>query len=770
MKLTKSVCSLLLVLSLVFGLCLPLQGEEGSFGAAETFQSGEYILAVAGITPTGMEQGVYCITQDEAVNPGLLFSRFYEDNPGDAPYWKVTKVSDGQCTIQNPAKGQNGYLNISANTLQYGKKQNLNYEWVSGRCKFYATVGGTNYYIRFTNSTNNESRFHAGTGDGSNLFYLYGMVTPEPEPDLPTSPDADLPLPKEDPLLSIACISDPHADYGLQTKDPYIRKSALTTLRTISLEEDADLLLVGGDITSDNAKQSERGGWTYSTYQNVVNAYRKAANEATSSGRSLWACGNHDHEAGEDDGYDSYAGFQDIMQESCGTPLSVYRQKDDFTVKDQRYPDHILGLHYNIEGFDFLVLNPPYSQALNYSTGALQWLNKRLNAIGRTKTVFIVSHYPLTDSRGISTPTYGLTGASYLSLTGILKKYPNAIYLYGHNHGGAESVYISDDTFERITSYTADGRVVNNRNAIPTSFITSFMGSVSYYSYSLDPNALTESDPAIVQGLMIYVYKDRIVFQMKNYGTHKDHADRVLKSWTVMRDIEGALNGTLKDSMENVPQLPAAMTEILVTDGVNGAVVYDPLQSIRTVGLATTGVTVKSYGHTALVGDCLTESMKLSLKKLTRGDSYDALSAAVKKAVKEFAAYEMTVKDGKETLSVEGPVQVTLAVPEIFNDRAEEIIFAAYYEENSTLHMTDAFLSEDGKTVTFRLPNLTPFAVSARATVAQDVIDGDLPSGIIVSDVILAGIGGLMLIAGILCLTLVLYRMWKKDRATPYKE
>lgn len=356
-----------------------------------------------------------------------------------------------------------------------------------------------------------------------------------------TSDSADLALPDKRPLLTLACISDLHTDYGLQSQAPYIRNSVAETLRRIGEEEKADLLLVGGDNTSDNAKLAVNGGWSKETYQKVLDTYESLVEEAVPSGRSLWACGNHDNEAGKYDNYDAYAGYEAITDKHCSEPISVFRQKDDRTLAEQWFPEHILGAHYNESGFDFIILNPPYGKMLTYTNQTLSWLRKRLAAIGPSKTVFLVTHYPLSDMRGMSTPGYGLQKDAYKGLMNVLKKYPNVIYLYGHNHGGAESVYISQDTFERITSYTADGTPVHDRNAVPTSFISSFMGSMSYYNYSLEPYALTEEDPFIVQALMIYVYDDRIVFQMKNYGTDEGHATRVLEPWTVMRDVGGSL-------------------------------------------------------------------------------------------------------------------------------------------------------------------------------------------------------------------------------------
>ncbi len=796
MNLKKSFLALALALMLCLGLVVATPAEEAEFGAATSMQTGEYILVVSGIEPTGMSRGNYYITAEEAKNPGLLFAAYDEDDVDGATYWKVTRVSDTECTIQNPEKGDNGYLNMSANTLKYGKKQNLKYQWAAGQCKFYVTVGGTNYYIRFTNSTNNESRFHAGTGDGSNLFKLYGMVTPEKEPDLPTNSDADQPLPKGDPLLTVACVSDLHADYGLQGQKPYVRNSVIETLNRISKEENADIVLVGGDNTSDNGRVSDQGGWAPDIFQSVIDTYTTIFDEATESGRSLWACGNHDSEAGEDEGYDSYAAYEEIMK-SCGEPLSVYRQKDDKTVSDQRYPEHIMGIHYNVEGFDFIVINPPYAQALNYSTGLYQWLSWRLAGIADTRTVFVLSHYPFTDGRGISTPTYGLSGGAYTALTGILKKYPNVIYLYGHNHGNAESVYISEDTFERINSYTADGGVVNNRNVIPTSFITSFMGSMSYYNYYLNPGGLAAEDPEIVQALMIYVYADRVVFQMKNYGEHPDHADKVLKPWTVMRDVKGSLddanpevqkdqfftgaNGSGSGNDGNggdsgnsggvgnrLPYVPPVMGDVLVTEGVNDAVVYDPALSIRKTDLAKGAVTLKIDENSSISGADLREGMEVILRPVTSGPNYSILTYGLKKAVNEFNGYEIIIKENGEDFRPSGMVKITLPIPEDFADRAKDITFGAYYVQNTNPYMTDVELSKDGKTVTFLLPELRPFAISARSIVPYD-LENPSPALGGTLEIVLAVSGGVIAVGGIVVLILVLRKMWKKDRETPYQ-
>ncbi len=802
----NSLTKRIFVLFLAFACCAGLFanvtfGQEAQFGTATYLQTGEYIMAVEGITPTGKPNGDYYMTAQEANNPGMLFDSFNKSNPDGATYWKITRVSDTECTIQNPAKGENGYLNITANTLKYGAKANLKYSFSAGKCKFYATVSGANYYIRFTNSTNNESRFHAGTGDGSNQFRLYGMITPEAEPDYEISDMAGAPLPEEDPLFTVACITDLHADYGLQSDEPYIRNSVITTLNKIK-SENADILLIGGDNTSDNGKVADKGGWKYSTFQKVIASYKEVTEGATESGRTLWACGNHDHQAGEFEGYDSYADYEQLMKDSCGEPLSVYRHKDEKSL-DQKYPEHILGIHYKVEDFDFIVINAPYSQALTYSSGTLKWLDGRLRGIGKDKTVFLVSHYPLTDGRGISTPTYGLSGSNYTSFTNILKKYPNLIHLYGHNHGGAESVYIAEDTFERINSYASDGRVINNRNAVPTSFISSFMGSMSYYRYSYNEDWLDEKDPDVVQALMIYVYGDRIVFQMKNYGTALSNVTP--KSWTVMRDVSASLsgnggassdsNGDSNGSSDVVTddsstpsdkvEVPEAMENILVTTEINPLVNYDKTLSIQNYAFDPNAPVITTMGATALAGSGLNPDWKLTLNRVESGDAYNALSSALGDVVYEYYVLDIEVKEKGELQTPEGMVKVTVAVPDNFRQRAADITFGVYYLKDGVLHMTDTQKSEDNKNLTFLLPELTPFAVSARATVAG----GDIGSGaggqstddLAGTDteklpetepvgIILAVCGGVIVAAGLAVLAVVLYRMWKKDRSTPYQE
>ncbi len=340
-----------------------------------------------------------------------------------------------------------------------------------------------------------------------------------------TVPTAEAESGADEPLIVVGTISDPHTDYNLQGKDPYIRPTFITAMDTLKAEG-VDVLLVGGDMTSDNQDNGGQYRWEKDVYDRTMEQYKTYSSAATSTGKTLWACGNHDPEVGTlvdgtftEGDYNSYQGFIDMMLETCGEPLHLYKQSEDPSYgSNATYKDHWLGAHYNIKGFDFIVINPPHGYSLMYSPGLLSWLDTTLAEIGEEKTVFITGHYPLTDNRGISTPSYGLSSTAYRNFVKVMKKYDKAIYLYGHNHGGAESVYISSDTFERITHYDANGRVISDRNVKPTSYVTAFMGSAGYYKYSLNPDWLGAADPYIVQAMTISVYEDRIEFKMINCG------------------------------------------------------------------------------------------------------------------------------------------------------------------------------------------------------------------------------------------------------------
>ena len=344
----------------------------------------------------------------------------------------------------------------------------------------------------------------------------------------------------DEPLITIGTISDVHVDYGLQGVDPYVRQAFKTAMNTLKNEK-IDVLLVGGDMTSDNEDKGGNMRWDKAVYDRVISQFKTYATAASTTGKTLWACGNHDYEVGQLTGsfgegdYSSYYGFVEMMIQTNGQPKDVYDHADDGGTTQATKNDW-LGAHYVINGFDFIIINARAGTWQKYSAGTLNWLDKTLESIGSTKTVFVLGHYPLYTDRGVTNPgSYGIRGEDLTAFNNVMNKYKNAIYLYGHNHGTANGAkpWIQTDVFERITHYDANGNVVNTRIIPPSSYITAFMGSAGYYD-----GVLAAADPAIIQAMTITVYKDRIEFKMINCGAQNGGVQEP-RVYVVERDVLG---------------------------------------------------------------------------------------------------------------------------------------------------------------------------------------------------------------------------------------
>ena len=113
----------------------------------------------------------------------------------------------------------------------------------------------------------------------------------------------------------------------------------------------------------------------------------------------------------------------------------------------------LLAYHYVIKRFDFICLNTSHEmleggkQNTNYaySDGTMNWVDNKLEELGKDKTVFVVGHFPFRDSHSLSSSSKGMTVECDNKFKSILSKYPNVLYFYGHDHG-TDSAYIRSDT------------------------------------------------------------------------------------------------------------------------------------------------------------------------------------------------------------------------------------------------------------------------------------------------------------------------------------
>lgn len=322
----------------------------------------------------------------------------------------------------------------------------------------------------------------------------------------------------KEPFFTVACISDLHIEFGIQNQAHPNREGVLKVCERLAKEENVQMMLVGGDIFSNDSKQS----WDYSTYIKVRDRIAKDLKSATKSGRVLYANGNHDYEVGLKNGFNPY-GFFDIMNKDIGFDSILLQRTDLKAIRT--YPDNLLGAYKKINGINFIIVNQPYTgdSSFEISDRTFKWIESVFKKCNN-QTTFLVCHSPLNDTQGMPGP-YWLNEKDSKKFKKLLETQNNLIYLYGHSHSMdktnsefANDSFIRDDVFERMTLYNNDGTVIKDRTQ-PDGNVSAFMGSMSYCNNEFDHySRLSEVQSPIVQALLIDVYNDKIVFRMKNYG------------------------------------------------------------------------------------------------------------------------------------------------------------------------------------------------------------------------------------------------------------
>lgn len=332
------------------------------------------------------------------------------------------------------------------------------------------------------------------------------------------------------PLLTVMCFSDLHNQQNILVNSS-IRGTITDTCKTaLEQEKNVDVVLIGGDVTSNTQVAKEN---VDAVLTNVVNAISPLTKNI------LWVAGNHDFNAGEKDGYESAQYYDFYMKNNVGK-LS----KDDSYFEEWNGEKNLLAYHYEIENYDFVCISTAHSTMdgeledsnYKYTDGAIEWVDKKLSTLDKDRHIFVMGHFPFKDSNSLSTDYKGMLEECGKKFKAVLAKYPNVIYLYGHDHA-SDSAYIREDTAQRVTEYMSDGNKKGEHSTGATdSFISAFMGSMRYYGNSID-GSVGASNSKVVQSLLIYVYKDRIELQMKNYGI-MNGGKEILKPYTIYLDKE----------------------------------------------------------------------------------------------------------------------------------------------------------------------------------------------------------------------------------------
>lgn len=307
----------------------------------------------------------------------------------------------------------------------------------------------------------------------------------------------------EEPLMTIACLSDLHTQ-GTDLSNIRLRDSVVDTLNDLKNTENIDLLILGGDYTSDTSSLSQSN---FNSLKSVLYDACIGAFADSTSTPILAISGNHDYTAGKTSGYNSADLYTNFMDTATGT-LSGDKDpaiKDgetayyaDFTDGSYSMSDVLVAYYYKIDGFYFVALNTDQycyikengenSDYTNYriSDDSVTWVANALNKIYTEEpdsTVFFITHIGFADSNSIKDgKSLGESFASTQALKSTLAQYPNLIMLYGHDHGG-DAAYTRTDSAQRVTQYDSDASVITTTNYTGQELASAGTGTTTNVGY-----------------------------------------------------------------------------------------------------------------------------------------------------------------------------------------------------------------------------------------------------------------------------------------------
>ena len=523
----KRLFCLMFALTFLVAALIPTQGiaaGDNTLHPVAAFVSGEeYVMAISGIHDYRGPFGEACVTGEEESEYGLGYAlRPKTLTAAKDCLWKITQKENGSFTLYSTSAKQ--YLHMEADKASLSdEEQELSATVSGGKITIYTEVNGTKYYLRFTNMYKTYSCWHAGTGTSSNNFTLYSTK--------------EIAQPKEydnagqKPVFSVACFADLHVDYGIQSWKVPIRKGTIAAVNKLKALGGADVILVGGDILSQNDRTAI---WS----DDLVKKAQKTVYETLMDGSKEWmvlpVTGNHDSEAGVAAGDTAYSGdWTPLLEEWVGEfDAELRNEKSEY--------NELLGYRYNLGGIDFICINTPYlaQRSSGLYANQSEWLEEQLEEIGKDKTVVVTSHYPVIHSKYPMGTIGG--GDARAAFEAVLKKYPNVLYCYGHVHDG-DSEYAWYSAGELIRP--SGNATLNEDNSYSTDgYVNCHMGSMGYYNNQFQPGGLLADEPQIVQFMKMDFYADHITFNYYNTGEKTGDPNVVeIASYTIRRDMSEQL-------------------------------------------------------------------------------------------------------------------------------------------------------------------------------------------------------------------------------------
>ena len=343
---------------------------------------------------------------------------------------------------------------------------------------------------------------------------------------------------------------------------PTTLRKSLIQAKELAVEEFGfcDIALVGGDNISDYPYWNKSCALPKKNFLDIRQKIHDCVSECVTDGKVMYVAGNNDMFLGdigteENEPYNT-TDFYCFMDSAFGE-LS---ESEKFRVTSEKKPNeqYLGAFHYVVNGIDFIGINIHPDTAFNshegyYSNETLLWVKDKLCEIDPDghKPVFLVGHlsaiYYYNDGELVETMINGDSNLFYE----IFKGHKNAFYLYGHVHG-ERSCYrdFSSGAVLHIDNQNPIGDNLGETDSCGKEYEYSFvhMGGLRPFSkeyYGTDalsgyggkaeivyyPGTAT---PTLAQYLVFEVYSDRVVFHIRNTGSHEGYRQTdKLKAYTV---------------------------------------------------------------------------------------------------------------------------------------------------------------------------------------------------------------------------------------------
>ena len=311
------------------------------------------------------------------------------------------------------------------------------------------------------------------------------------------------------------------ASKGMNTSQPgtTILKQALASHPNV-------IMLYGHDHKADKAyikdKTSQRVT-RYDTNGNVISSFDADHVDGTTQGSSSIEGSTSTTPSGyylKNLSNNMYLGMDATDINVFSTPQVVYLEdvgSDNLVRTLLTYTDGKHNLHCGGSG--------NYSkdqQTTSTSSSENQWWFEVVDATASTVKANKVTDFSTIEA-GKQYIIVGIFNKKYYALTNALTGDASKQRIQGYNVGNTLPTQLSlSNANARPCIYNleeADEQPDPTPSTVTPSFVSSFMGSCRYYSNAVTTGSGDAEENPIVQGLMIYVYENRIELRMKNFGT-----------------------------------------------------------------------------------------------------------------------------------------------------------------------------------------------------------------------------------------------------------